>query len=85
MEERLKILEEELKNLKDSLTPVLFDIRAYIMEAENPLRPYERPQDREIAQEKGAKDNDSRQASRSHGEGSQANEGGGPGVTGDGA
>lgn len=42
MEERLKELEDEFQVTKDELRQILLDIRAFLMEAQNPLRPFER-------------------------------------------
>ena len=41
-EDRIKELEAELKVTKDELKQLLMDIRAFLMEAQNPLRPFER-------------------------------------------
>ena len=41
-EDRLKELEDEINVTKDELRQILLDIRAYLMEAQNPLRPFER-------------------------------------------
>lgn len=41
-EERLKELEDEFQVTKDELKKILLDIRAFLMEAQNPLRPFER-------------------------------------------
>lgn len=60
MEEKLKSIEQELQQITEAIKPVLFDIRAFIMEAKNPLRPYDRPGEGAQDIEKGAKDNGSR-------------------------
>ena len=41
-EERIKALEEEFEVTKEELKQILMDIRAFIMEVENPLKPFER-------------------------------------------
>ncbi|MFC1869708.1 hypothetical protein ACFLYE_00380 [Chloroflexota bacterium] len=41
-EERIKALEDEFRETKDELCQILLDIRAYIMEAQNPLKLFER-------------------------------------------
>lgn len=41
-ENRVKELEEEFRVTKDELRQILLDIRAYLMEAQNPLKPFER-------------------------------------------
>lgn len=40
-EERLNELENELQVTKDELKQILLDIRTFLMEAQNPLRPFE--------------------------------------------
>ena len=40
-EERINELENELQVTKDELKQILLDIRTFLMEAENPLRPFE--------------------------------------------
>ena len=41
-ENKVKQMEEEFRVTKDELRQILLDIRAYLMEAQNPLRPFER-------------------------------------------
>jgi len=41
-EDRIKELEAELQVTKDELKQILMDIRTFLMEAQNPLRPFER-------------------------------------------
>ena len=41
VEERIKELENELQVTKDELKQILLDIRTFLMEAENPMRPFE--------------------------------------------
>ena len=40
-EERINELENELQVTKDELKQILLDIRTFLMEAQNPLRPFE--------------------------------------------
>lgn len=60
-EERVKALEAELHQTKDELTQILLDIRAFIMEVKNPLRPYE-PRKMVVVSniQKGVEQNDGR-------------------------
>ena len=41
MEEKIRELEEELQTTKEELKKILLDIRAFLMEAQNPMRPFE--------------------------------------------
>ncbi len=41
-EERLKELEDEFQVTMDELKKILLDIRAFLLEAQNPLKPFER-------------------------------------------
>ena len=41
-EERLKELESEFEVTQEELRKILLDIRAFLMEAQNPLKPFER-------------------------------------------
>jgi len=41
-EERINALEEELEETKEELQEILLGIRAYILEAQNPMRYWER-------------------------------------------
>jgi len=38
MEERIKVLTEEIETAKEDLQEILLDIRAYILEAQNPMK-----------------------------------------------
>ena len=40
-EERVKALEDEIRETKEELQQILLDIRAYVMEAQNPLKLFE--------------------------------------------
>ena len=42
MEDKIRELEEELQVTKEELKKLLLDIRAFLMEAQNPMRPFER-------------------------------------------
>ena len=42
IEERVKVLEEDFKTTKEELQQILLDMRAYVMEAQNPLKLFER-------------------------------------------
>ncbi|MDP2931356.1 MAG: hypothetical protein Q8O05_02515 [Chloroflexota bacterium] len=42
IEERVKTLENDLKTTREELRQVLLDIRSFVLEAENPLRAFER-------------------------------------------
>ena len=41
-EERIKQLEDDFQVTKDELRKILLEIRTFLMEAQNPLRPFER-------------------------------------------
>jgi len=41
-EDRVTELENEIQATKEELKHILLDIRAFLMEAQNPLRPFER-------------------------------------------
>jgi len=41
-EDRITELENEIQATKEELKQILLDIRAFLMEAQNPLRPFER-------------------------------------------
>ena len=41
-EDRVTELENEIQETKEELKRILLDIRAFLMEAQNPLRPFER-------------------------------------------
>ncbi|MBU2609129.1 MAG: hypothetical protein KKF26_07415 [Chloroflexi bacterium] len=41
-EDRVTELESEIQATKEELKRILLDIRAFLMEAQNPLRPFER-------------------------------------------
>ncbi len=60
MEEKLKLLEEDLKQTKEDLGKIMLDIRAYVMQQQNPLRLYEKPKPAEDGQLKGEQEDDSR-------------------------
>ena len=40
-EERVKALEDEFRETKEELQQILLDIRAFVMEAQNPLKIFE--------------------------------------------
>lgn len=42
MEDKIRELEEELQATTEELKKILLDIRAFLMEAQNPMRPFER-------------------------------------------
>jgi len=41
-EDRVTELENEIQETKEELKQILLEIRAFLMEAQNPLRPFER-------------------------------------------
>ena len=79
-EDVVKALEEELHQTKNEISQILLDIRAFIMEVKNPLRPYEsRRAPVQVNSAKGVEQNDSRQENRDSGGRTEANEGGAQG------
>jgi hypothetical protein len=79
-EEMVKALEEELHQTRNEMSLILLDIRAFIMEVKNPLRPYEpRKTPVQANSGKGVEQNDSRKENRDYGGGVEANEGGAQG------
>lgn len=65
IEERVKTLEAEINETKEELNAVLLDLRAYILEMENPLRPFEprKKQQQPVLSEKGVDENGNRKQS----------------------
>ena len=60
--ERIKALEEEIEAARDELQAILLDIRAYILEAQNPMRYGIRSETtQESESEKGVQENGGRE------------------------
>ncbi len=57
-EERIKLLEQEVRGTKEELQQILMDIRGFIMGAQNPLRRFERKKTTRQEVQEGGKDSD---------------------------
>ena len=67
IEERVKNLENDLKTTREELRQILLDIRSFVLEAENPLKAFERQVSSQIDSEKEGAEDDSRKESGSDG------------------